>query len=106
MVKTCNIPSITNAAGKPVLLCIVASTQDETCDTKKTLNGNPILLSMATLTTVNANTILYNASEFFYIINVPSNIFSQGYIDMELECPGATANNDFLTGKPLKNFFY
>ncbi len=36
---------------------------------------------------------------FFYNINVPTNIFSQGYIDMELECPSAAANIDFLTSK-------
>ena len=105
VVETCNIPSLTNLAGKYVLLRIVTSTQDKTCDTKKFLNGNPILLSMATVTTVGSNNILNNASEFFYNINVPSNIFSNGYIDMELEVPGATANIDFVTSKPLKNFF-
>jgi hypothetical protein len=105
VVETCNIPSLTNLAGKYVLLRIVTSTQDRTCDTKKFLSGNPILLSMATVTTVGANNILYNASEFFYNINVPSNIFSNGYIDMELEVPGATAHIDFVTSKPLKNFY-
>ena len=105
VVETCNIPSITNLAGRYVLLRLVTSTQDKACDTKKFLNGNPILLSMATSSTANANNIIYNASEFFYNINVPSNIFSNGYIDMELECPSATANIDFTTNKPLKNFF-
>ena len=105
VVETCNIPSITNLAGKYVLLRIVTSTQDKTCDTKKFLNGNPILVSMATQSTVNATNVLYNASEFFYNINVPTNIFSQGYIDMELECPSATANIDFITNKPLSTFF-
>ena len=69
------------------------------------LNGNPILISIATQSTVGATNVLYNASEFFYNINVPTNILSQGYIDMELECPSATANIDFLTGKPLSTFF-
>jgi hypothetical protein len=72
---------------------MVTSTQDKTCDTKKFLNGNPIPISMATQSTVNATNVLYNASEFFYNINVPTNIFSQGYIDMELECPSATARD-------------
>ena len=49
--------------------------------------------------------IIYNASEFFYNINVPTNIFSRGYIDIELECPSATANIDFITNKPLSTFF-
>jgi hypothetical protein len=105
VVETCNIPSITNLAGKYVLLRMVTSTQDKTCDTKKFLNGNPILISMATQSTVNSTNVLYNASEFFYNINVPTNIFSQGYIDMELECPSATANIDFITNKPLSTFF-
>ena len=51
----------------------------------KILNGNPILVSMATQSTVGATNVLYNASEFFYNVNVPSNIFSQFYFDMELE---------------------
>ena len=105
VVETCNIPSITNLAGKYVLLRLVTSKQDKACDTKKFLNGNPILLSLATQSTVNSTNVLYNASEFFYNINVPTNIFSQGYIDMELECPSATANIDSLTSKPLSIFF-
>ena len=105
VVETCNIPSFTNLAGKYVLLRLVTSTQDKACDTKKFLNGNPILVSMATQTTVGSNNVLYNTSEFFYNINVPTNIFSQGYIDMELECPSASANIDFLTNKPLSTFF-
>ena len=104
VVETCNIPSITNLAGKYVLLRLVTSSQDKTCDTKKFLNGNPILVSMATQSTVGATNVLYNASEFFYNINVPTNIFSQGYIDIELECPSATVNIDFLTNKPLSTF--
>ena len=105
VVETCNIPSITNLAGKYVLLRMVTSTQDKTCDTKKFLNGNPILVSMATQSIVGSTNVLYNASEFFYNINVPTNIFSQGYIDIELEVPSATTNIDFLTGKPLNTFF-
>ncbi len=41
--------------------------------------------------------ILYNTSEFFKYIDLPTNIFSQRYIDTELECPSATANIDFIT---------
>jgi hypothetical protein len=40
-----------------------------------------------------------------YNVNVPTNIFSQGYVDMELECPSASANIDFITNKPLSTFF-
>ena len=101
VVEMCNIPSITNMAGKYVIVRLVTSTHDKACDTKKFLNGNPILLSMAKQTTVNSTNVLYNAYEFFYNINVPSTLFSNGYIDLELEVPSATANIDFITSKPL-----
>jgi len=105
IVETCNVPSFANLAGKYILLRLCCSSQDKTCDTKKFLNGNPILLSMATNATLGSTNILYNASEFFYNINVPSNILSQGYIDMELECPATQVNIDFFAGKALSTFF-
>jgi hypothetical protein len=105
VVQSCNIPSLTNLAGKYVILRLVVSSQDKLWDTKKLMNGNPILLTMSTVTTVGAPNTLYNGSEFFHSINVPTNIFSQGYIDLELECPAATANIDFTTSKPLSPFF-
>ena len=105
VVEMCNIPSITNMAGKYVIVRLVTSTQDKACDTKKFLNGNPILLSMAAQSNVGSTNLLYNASEFFYNINVPSTLFSNGYIDLELEVPSATANIDFITSKPLSTFF-
>ena len=40
VVETCNIPSFQNLAGKYILLRLVTSTQDKTCDTKKFLNRN------------------------------------------------------------------
>ena len=86
VVESCGVPGLTNMLSKSILLRLVVSTQDKTCDTKKFLNGNPILVSMATQTTVGSTNVLYNASEFFYNIIVPTNIFSQGYIDMEFEC--------------------
>jgi hypothetical protein len=105
VVEPCNVPSFTNIAGKYVILRLCVSTQDKTCDTKKFLNGNPILLSMATNSTIGSTNILYNCSEFFYNINVPSNILSQGYIDMELECPATQVSIDFFAGKALSTFF-
>ena len=105
IVETCNIPSFANMAGKYALIRLVVSSQDKTCDTKKYLNGNPILLSMATQSTIGSTNVLYNASEFFYNVNVPTNFFSNGFVDIELEIPSATANIDFLTNKPLSTFF-
>ncbi len=72
---------------------------------KKYLNGNPILLSLPATATANTNNTLYNASEFVYNINVPTYIFSQGYIDMEIEYPTASTNIDLVNNKPLRQFF-
>ena len=106
VVETCNIPSITNLAGKYVLLRLVTSTQDKTCDTKKFLNGNPILFCMATSSTANTLNTLYNATEFFYNINIPPNFLTLGYIDIELECPGQTTTAiDYITSNPLNNLY-
>jgi len=105
VVETCCIPSLTNAAGKYALLRLTTPTNDRYWDSKKGANGNPIILSMGLNSTANTLNILYNASEFFYNINVPTNLFSQGYVDLELEVPSATANIDFITSKPLSTFF-
>jgi hypothetical protein len=104
IVETCNIPSFQNMAGRYALIRLVVSSQDKTCD-KKYLNGNPILISMATQPTLGSTNVLYNASEFFYNVNVPTNFFSNGFVDIELEIPSASANIDFLTNKPLSTFF-
>ncbi len=64
---------------------IIATSQDKRCNTKTFISGNPIipiLISMATQSTVGATNVLYNASELFYNIYVPTNILSQGYIDI------------------------
>jgi hypothetical protein len=85
---------------------LVTSTQDKVCDTKKFLNCNPILFCMPTYPTVGTLNTLYNATEFFYNINVPSNFLTLGYIDMELECPSQTSSAiDFITSSPLNNFY-
>ncbi len=65
------------------------------------------VLSMGTQTKIGATNALYNVSEFFHNINVPTNIFSQGYIDMELECLSSTASIDFFSevSEPLNTFF-
>ena len=107
VVETCNIPTLTNTGSKYVVLRLVTSSNDKCCDTKKFLNGNPILLTMALSGTVGSNNTLFNASEFFYNINVPANLLSLGYIDLELEVPSQnTTSIDFLTGSPLGFVFF
>jgi hypothetical protein len=90
VVDMCNIPSITNWAGKNIIVRLGCATRDNVLDTKTISNGNSILLSYALSSTANAPNILFNCSEFFYNINVPSNFLQLGYIDLELECPTAT----------------
>ena len=60
---------------------------------------------MALSSTVNTLNTLYNATEFFYNVNIPSTFLSNGYIDIELECPSQTSTAiDFITSSPLNNF--
>ena len=106
IVEMACIPSITNMAGKTAIVRLSTSTQDKVFDTKKFLSGNPILFSMALSSTVNTLNTLYNATEFFYNVNIPSTFLSNGYIDIELECPSQTSTAiDFITSNPLNNFY-
>ena len=106
IVEMCNIPSLTNWAGKSVIVRLGCATRDNVLDTKKFLNGNPILLAYALSTTVNAPNILFNCSEFFYNINVPGNFLQLGYIDLELECPTGTAAATLIgVQAPLSSFY-
>ena len=105
IVEMACIPSITNSNGRTTIVRLVTSTQDKVCDTKKFLNGNPILFCLGLSSTVNALNILYNATEFFYNINIPPNFLTLGYIDIELECPSATSAIDYITSNPLNNLY-
>jgi len=106
VVETCCIPSLTNAAGKYALLRLTTPTNDRYWDSKKGANGNPIILSMGLNSTANTLNILYNASEFFYNLNIPHNIFSNGILDMELEIPSQTSSAiEFISGTPLSTFY-
>jgi len=100
------IPSFNYAAGQTAIFRLVTPTQDKVFDTKKFLNGNPILFSMPLSSTANTLNTLYNCTEFFYNINIPSNFLSNGYIDAELEIPGQQGIAvDFITNNPLKNLY-
>ena len=69
------IPSFSNASGQTAIFRIVTPTQDKVFDTKKFLNGNPILFSMPLSCTVSTLNTLYNCTELFYNINIPSYFF-------------------------------
>ncbi len=106
IVEMACIPSITNSNGRTTIVRLVTSTQDKVCDTKKFLNGNPILFCLGLSSTVNTLNILYNATEFFYNINIPPNFLTLGYIDIELECPSQTTTAiDYITSNPLNNLY-
>jgi len=90
-------------AGNYALLRMVTSTNDICFDTKAFLNGNPIILSMPTSSTNNANNFIFNCSEFFYNINIPQNFLQNGYIDLQLEIP--TASNNITFNNNMNAFF-
>ena len=93
-------------AGQYALLRLVSPTNVKYWDSKKGANGNPIILIMGLSSVTNSLNILYNSSEFFYNVNVPANIFSNGIIDLELEVPSqTTAGIEFTTDSPLSNFY-
>ena len=69
-------------------------------DSKKFLTGNPVLITFK-----GTDFQIYNASEFFYNLNIPRIFLSVGYIDIEVESPIVSANIDFLTSNPLNGFF-
>ena len=106
IVEMACIPSITNSNGRTTIVRLVTSTQDKVCDTKKYLNGNPILFCMGLAANTNELNILYNATELFCNINIPPNFLTLGYIDIELECPGQTTTAiDYITSNPLNNLY-
>ena len=92
------IPTITNLSNY-INIRVVTSTEDTNLDSGKLNTGNPILL------TTRANTMVYNNSELFCNINVPSTFLSQGFIEIELESPIVTAAVDFTTSGSLRPFY-
>ena len=92
------IPTITNLINY-INIRVIASTEDTNLDSGKLNTGNPILI------TTRANTMVYNNSELFCNINVPSTFLSQGFIEIELESPIVTAAVDFTTSGSLRPFY-
>ena len=65
------------------------------------MNGNPIILSTIAI----ANNIIYNASDLLFSANISPSFLSNGFIELELECPNATGSINFITSNPLRNFY-
>jgi hypothetical protein len=90
-------PTITNFSNY-INIRVVTSTEDTNLDLSRLNTGNPILI------TTRANTMVYNNSELFCNIDVPSTFLSQGYIEIELESPVVTTAVAFTTSSAIKPF--
>ena len=104
VLEACHIPNITNLTNNLVYLRLIASSNDKSFDTSKNLNGNPVILSTIVHSSSVSPNVIYNATDFFYSINVSSNFLEKGYVELELECITTTANINYITSSPL-NFF-
>ena len=91
VVESVYIPALTNATTRIAVLRLVTSTEDKTFDSKKGINGNPILLCLGLSGSANALTNFNNGHDMFYSLNIPSNFLSKGFIEMELEIPSQTS---------------
>ena len=99
MLESLFIPTITSLSNY-INVRVVTSTEDTNLDSGKLNTGNPILI------TTRANTMVYNNSELFCNINVPSTFLSQGHIEIELESPVVTAAVDFYNEYPIEAILY
>ena len=91
VVESAYIPAITNATTRIAVLRLLTSTEDKTFDSKKGINGNPILFCLGLSGSANALTNFKNGHDMFYSLNIPSNFLSKGFIEMELEIPSQTS---------------
>jgi hypothetical protein len=105
VLEACHIPNITNLTNNLIYVRLVASSQNKTYDTAKSLNGNPVILSTIVHSNSVSPNVIYNASDFFYSLTVASNFLEKGFLELELECITTTQNIDFITSNPLQ-FFY
>ena len=105
VLEACHIPNITNLTNNLIYVRLGASSQDKTYDTAKNLNGNPVILSTIVHSSAVSPNVIYNATDFFYSLNVSSNFLEKGFLELELECITTTQNIDFITNNPLQ-FFY
>ena len=91
IVESAYIPALANATLRIAVLRLLTSTEDKTFDSKKGINGNPILFCLGLSGSANALTNFKNGHDMFYSLNIPSNFLSKGFIEMELEVPSQTS---------------
>ena len=104
IVEAAYIPSLPNASSRISVLRLVTSTEDKTFDSKKGINGNPILFCLGLSGSANALTNFKNGHDMFYSLNIPSNFLSKGFVEMELEVPSQiTTAINYISGLPNFN---
>ena len=105
VVESACIQSNTNMTARIAIVRLVTSTEDNVFDTKKGINGNPILCSLGLSSSGGAINNISNGNDLFYSLSIPSNFLSRGYIEMELEVPTQTTTAINFTGTSLSSFY-
>jgi hypothetical protein len=96
------IPAVGNIVNRIALVRLVTSTEDKVFDSKKGINGNPILFCSGIPGSGFVN--LSNGYDSFYSLSIPSNFLSKGFIEIELEVPSQTSLSIAFTGPAIYNF--
>ncbi len=104
VVESACVQSNTNMSARTAVVRLLTSTEDKVFDSKKGINGNPILFSLGLSSSVGTINNLSNGYDMFYSLNIPSNFLSKGFIEMELELPSQTINPINFLGTTLVNF--
>ena len=98
------IPALASMTSKVAVVRLVTSTEDKVFDSKKGINGNPILFSLGLVSAASSLSILSNGYDMFYSLSIPSNFLSKGFIEMELEVPSQiTTAINYISGLPNFN---
>ena len=85
VVESACVQSNTNMSARTAVVRLLTSTEDKVFDSKKGINGNPILFSLGLLPSVGALTNLLNGNDMFYNLSIPSNFLNKGFIEIELD---------------------
>ena len=105
VVESSCIQGISNMTSRIALVRLITSTEDKVFDSKKGINGNPILFCLGIAAAGGTMTLLSNGYDMFYSLNIPSNFLSKGFIEMELEFPSQTTAAINFLGNALQQFY-